>query len=141
MPISKAGAYWEGDLKSGRGNMNVASGKFDSDFSAGARFEGKPGTNPEELIGAAYAGCFSMALSNMLDQAGHTPKRIQTSAKVHMEKDADGFSITLIELETQGKVPGISEEAFREHANEAKDNCPVSKALTGVEKQITATLE
>lgn len=141
MSVSKAGAFWEGDLKNGRGNMNVASGKLDSDFSAGSRFKGEPGTNPEELIGAAYAGCFSMALSNMLDEAGRTPKRIQTSARVHMEKSADGFAITLIELDTQGEVPGLSEEAFREHANEAKKSCPVSKALAGVEKRVTAKLD
>ena len=141
MPIRKANASWEGNLNSGTGHMRVGSGKFDSDFSAGTRFGEEPGTNPDELLGAAYAGCFSMALSNMLDQAGYKPKRIETSAKVHLEKIDDGFAIKRIELDTTGEVPDIDENEFQKHVENAKENCPVSQALTGVEKTVTSTLK
>lgn len=141
MPTSKASAWWQGDLKSGSGHMRTGTGKFDSDFTAGARFKGEPGTNPEELLGAAYAGCFSMALSNLLDEAGHTPNRIDTTAKVLLEQVEDGFKIKLIELTTEGDVPNIDKDMFEKYVDEAKDNCPVSLALTGVEKRVNSTLK
>jgi osmotically inducible protein OsmC len=140
MPIRNADVLWQGDLKSGKVRMVVESSAFYSEFNTGMRFQEDPGTNPEELLGAAYAGCFSMALSNLLDGAGFTPKRIRTSAKMHLEKVENGFKIELIELNVQGAVPGIDDETFANYAGEAKDNCPVSQALTGVEKQVTTTV-
>jgi len=117
--------------------MRMASGAYEGRYSFGSRFEEAPGTNPEELIAAAHAGCFSMALSLVLGNAGVQPERIETTAKVHIEKVDGGFSITRIDLSTQARVPGIDEAAFREHAETAKQNCPVSKALAGTEIRLT----
>jgi osmotically inducible protein OsmC len=113
MPIRKAEAVWEGNFKNGKGKMKFGSGAFEGNYSVASRFEEGPGTNPEELIGAAHAGCFSMALSLILDQAGFTAERIRTSARVHIDKVGEGFKITTIELETDGTVPGIDEETSR----------------------------
>ena len=140
MPTRRAEAEWKGDLKGGRGTMALGSGAYEGRYSFGSRFEEDPGTNPEELIGAALAGCFSMALSGALGRGGHTPESVATKAKVHIEKVGDGFSITRIELTTEARVPGIDEAAFRETAEGAKKNCPVSKALTGVEITLDARL-
>jgi osmotically inducible protein OsmC len=120
--------------------MALGSGAFEGQYSYGSRFESGTGTNPEELIGAAHAGCFSMALAGILGRAGHDPEAVETSARVHLDKAGDGFAITTIELATQVSVPGISDEEFQRHAEDAKRNCPVSGALTGVEIKLEARL-
>ncbi len=140
MPLRSASAVWEGDLKSGKGRMRLGSGAYEGAYSFASRFEDGTGTNPEELIGAAHAGCFSMALSAGLGQAGFTPKRVQTKATVHLEKAAEGFKIGRIELHTEAEVPGIDPDKFREQAESAKKNCPVSKALAGVHIVLDAKL-
>jgi osmotically inducible protein OsmC len=136
----KAEARWEGDLRGGRGRIKLGSGAFEGNYSFGTRFEGAPGTNPEELLGAAHAGCFSMALSLFLGNAGHPPTKIETAATVHLNKVGDGFSITGIDLATRGLVPGISAAEFQRMAEDAKANCIVSKALA-VPITLTATLD
>lgn len=140
MPVRKANAVWEGSLKEGHGTVALGSGAYEGRYSFGSRFEEAGGTNPEELIGAAHAGCFSMALSAGLGRSGYTPKRVATSAKVHLEKVGEGFKITRIELDNESEIPGIDESAFQEHANKAKEGCPVSQALAGVEISLNARL-
>ncbi len=140
MLIRTAEALWEGGLKKGKGKMKVGSGAFEGGYSFGSRFEQAKGTNPEELIGAAHAGCFSMALSMILEEAGYTVDRIRTKARVAIDKVGEGFKITTIDLETEGVVPGIDEAVFREKAEAAKKGCPVSMALTGVEIRLAAKL-
>ena len=140
MPVRKAHAQWNGSLPDGNGMMALGSGAFEGQYSFGSRFEEGTGTNPEELIGAAHAGCFSMALSGVLGRAGVTPESIETDARVHLDKGDDGFSITRIELSTTGSVPGLSAEDFERHAQEAKAGCPVSRALRGVEIALEAKL-
>lgn len=140
MPIRTSEAMWEGNLIKGKGKMKLGSGAFEGSYSFGSRFENAPGTNPEELIGAAHAGCFSMALSMILDQAGYKAEQIHTIARVHIDKVGEGFKITTIELETEGKVPGIDERTFGEKAEAAKKGCPVSMALTGVDIRLQARL-
>ena len=140
MPVRKASAVWEGDIRGGSGKVSLGSGAFEGPYSFGSRFEEGAGTNPEELIGAAHAGCFSMALSGGLGRGGHTPKRIATSAKVHIEKVGEGFSITRIELDCEAEVPGIDEATFLDFANKAKEGCPVSKALAGTQISLNAKL-
>ena len=137
MPVRSATAEWSGTLREGQGTMRMASGAYEGRYSFGSRFEEAPGTNPEELIAAAHAGCFSMALSAGLSRAGIQPERIETTAKVHLEKAGEGFAITRIDLATEGRVPGIDEATFREHAEAAKQNCPVSKVLAGAEIRLT----
>lgn len=141
MPARTAEARWEGTLKDGKGTMRFGSGAYEGQYSFASRFEEGTGTNPEELIGAAHAGCFSMALSSAITKAGHTPERISTTAKVYLEKVGEGFSITRIELTTDGSVPGLSAEDFQTFAEGAKANCPVSRALAGVDISVTATLQ
>ncbi len=131
-----ATAHWEGDLRSGTGSMRLGSGAFEGPFSFRTRFEDAPGTNPEELLGAAHAGCFSMALSHALATAGKPPKRIDTTAVVHLE----GLAITKIDLTTRGDVPGLTAAEFQAAAEDAKTNCIVSKALA-VPITLKATLE
>jgi osmotically inducible protein OsmC len=131
MAISKASAQWDGTLKAGKGTMKPAHAA-EIPFSFGSRFEGQPGSNPEEVIGAALAGCFSMALSVGLEQAGAPPKTIRTSASVKLEKDGEGFSITTIELVTEANVPGLDAAKFQSIAEATKKGCPVSKALAAV---------
>lgn len=140
MLVRTAEAKWEGGLKKGKGKMRLGSGAYEGSYSFGSRFEHAPGTNPEELIGAAHAGCFSMALSMILEQAGYTVDHIHTKARVTIDKVGDGFKITTIDLETEGLVPGIDEAVFREKAEAAKKGCPVSMALTGVEIRLAAKL-
>jgi len=140
MPTRNAHAVWEGDLKGGNGTMKFGSGAFEGAYSFGSRFEEGTGTNPEELIGAAHAGCFSMAFSGGLGKAGHTPKRVSTDAKVHLEKVGEGFSITKVVLNMEAEVPGIDENQFNEIAEGAKKNCPVSRALGGVDIELNAKL-
>ena len=132
--IRKADAIWKGSLKEGLGSVKLGSGKFEGNYSFSSRFEKGEGTNPEELIGAAHAGCFSMALSLMLSDEGNEPEEINTTAEVDILPDQGGFAIKSIHLKTKAKVPGIDKEQFLKHANAAKENCPVSKALKGVDK-------
>lgn len=142
MPERLGEAVWEGDL-SGQGKVSLGSGAFSGPYSAKSRFEneeGTPGTNPEELIGAAHAACYSMALSVGLARAGHIPTRVHTKARVHLERLDSGFSITRIDLTTEAEVPGIGEDAFQEEAARAKVNCPVSMALAGTEIALDAKL-
>ncbi|WP_288502065.1 OsmC family protein, partial [uncultured Pseudomonas sp.] len=125
-----ASAVWQGGLKDGKGQISTESGALkQAPYGFNTRFEGTPGTNPEELIGAAHAGCFSMALSMMLGEAGFTPERIDTHAEVSLDKQADGFAITAVHLTLKATVPGASEAQFQEIANKAKAGCPVSKVL------------
>jgi osmotically inducible protein OsmC len=137
MAIRSSSAEWKGTLKEGAGTMKLGSGAFEGPYTFASRFESGPGTNPEELIGAAHAGCFSMFLAALLANAGYTPTRIATSARVHL---GAGPTITLIELTTQAEVPGLSEADFQEHAEAAKKGCPVSKALAGPEIKLQAEL-
>lgn len=137
MAIRESMAVWNGDLNEGKGTMRLGSGAYEGEYSKASRFEDGPGTNPEELIGAAHAGCFSMFLSAILSDAGHVPVNIRTAAKVHL---GSGPRIRLIELDTIGDVPGIDEETFLEFAGKAKTGCPVSQALASVEIRMTARL-
>jgi len=141
MPVRTAQARWQGKIKEGKGSMKLGSGAFEGNYSFGSRFEDSPGTNPEELIGAAHAGCFSMALSLFLENAGYTPEVIDTTAKVNIEKEGEGYKITRIELETEADVPGMDKEEFQEQARSAKEKCPVSRALAGTEITLTARLK
>lgn len=140
MPTRTANATWNGGLKGGNGRMALGSGAFEGGFSFKTRFEDEPGTNPEELIGAALAGCFSMALSAELEKAGHPAKRVSTSAKVILQMLDSGPTIGRIELTTEADVPGIDEDVFQEKAAGAKKNCPVSRALAVPEIVLDATL-
>jgi len=137
MPVRTTSAEWKGTLKEGAGTMKVGSGAYDGPFTYASRFESGPGTNPEELVGAALAGCFSMFLAALLTGAGFTPTRIVTTAKVHLD---EGPTITLIELNTQAEVPGLADADLQKHAEIAKKNCPVSKALAGPEIRLQAHL-
>ena len=133
MPTRKAEAVWEGNLRQGHGTMKMASGAYEGPFSFSSRFEEGKGTNPEELIAAAHAGCFSMALSAGLAGAGFTPQNVHSTASVHIDKVGDGFQITHIDLYTEAVVPGIGEEQFQDIAEATKKGCPVSRALSAVE--------
>ncbi len=140
MPTKKANATWRGTLQEGDGTMSTESGAYEGEFSFAKRFGDEPGTNPEELIGAAHAGCFSMAFANELDEAGFPADEVSTEASVHLE---DG-SITRIDLVTEAQVPDVDDDQFQEIANEAKEGCPVSRALTGgsiAEITLDATLQ
>ena len=137
----KAHAQWNGGLKGGNGTVSVASGLFkDGAYSFSTRFEDGKGTNPEELIGAAHAGCFSMAFSAELEGAGFSPQQVATAAEVQLEKQGDGFAITGIHLISEAKVPGIDSAKFQEIANGAKSGCPVSQALKAVPITLEAKL-
>jgi osmotically inducible protein OsmC len=141
MPTHKAEAEWKGNLAQGSGRLRVGSGAFDGPYSFKSRFEeGQSATNPEELIGAAHSGCFTMALVAQLSRAGLTPTRIRTSAKVKLEKVGEAFAITRIDLETEADIPGIDDATFQKQALDAKQNCPVSKALAGTEVHLNAKL-
>ena len=140
MPVRISEAEWNGDLMHGEGRLKLGSGAYEGSYTFKSRLENGPGTNPEELLGAAHAGCFSMALSAMLAGAGFTPKSVRTTAKVHFDKDGDGFAIKLIELDTEVDAPGISAEEFEKQAAGAKAGCPVSKALAGTEITLNAKL-
>jgi len=137
MAIRESSAVWKGNLAEGEGSMRLGSGAYEGAFSRASRFEDGPGTNPEELIGAAHAGCFSMYLALILSKAGHIPTRIDTTARVHL---GEGPKITLIELSTVGEVPGIDENTFIDFAEQAKKGCPVSQALAAVDMRLTARL-
>lgn len=142
MPARKAEAEWKGNLAQGSGRLKVGSGAFDGPYSFKSRFEeGESATNPEELLGAAHAGCFTMALTAQLTRAGFTATRIHTTANVKLEKVGESFAITQIGLETEAEVPGIDDATFQKYALDAKQNCPVSKALSGTEIHMTAKLK
>ena len=140
MLTRKGTGIWEGDLAHGKGTISFGDGAFTAPYSFLSRFENGSGTNPEQLISGAHAGCFSMALSHELDQAGFTPTRVQTEARVRMDKVDGGFKIVRIDLVTEAVVPGISQEKFLEIANMAKSGCPVSQALAAVPITLDATL-
>jgi osmotically inducible protein OsmC len=135
-----AEAEWKGSLTEGSGFMKLGSGAFEGRYSFKSRFENGEGTNPEELIAAAHAGCFSMAFALMLGQAGFTPRRIHTTAKTHIERAGEGFKITHIDLETEAEIPGIDDKRFQEQAQAAKQGCPVSQALAGTQITLKARL-
>jgi lipoyl-dependent peroxiredoxin len=131
MPTSNASAVWEGLLRSGRGHFAAGSKAFQGDYTFKTRFEGAGGTNPEELIAAAHAACFSMALSGVLEKSGTAPTKISTTAACTVEKAGEGFKITRMRLETRGEVPGLDQAGFAKAAETAKEGCPVSGALKG----------
>jgi osmotically inducible protein OsmC len=141
MPTRNAEAEWKGNLAQGGGQLKLGSGAFSGPYTFKSRFEdGQSATNPEELIGAAHAGCFTMALVAQLSRQGITPTRVHTNAKVKLEKVGEAFAITRIDLETDADIPGINDAAFQKVANDAKQNCPVSKALAGTEIHLNAKL-
>ena len=141
MPTHKAEAEWKGNLAQGSGRLKLGSGAFDGPYSFKSRFEeGQSATNPEELIGAAHAGCFTMALTAQLSRKGITPTRIHTGAKVHLEKVGESFAITKIELDTEAQIQDIDDATFQKLALDAKQNCPVSKALAGTSIHLNAKL-
>ena len=135
MPVRKAEARWEGSLQEGKGNMRM--GAWEGPYSFTSRFEDGTGTNPEELIAAAHAGCFSMAFSGALGRAGFTPNSVSTSAAVHINRTDEGFRVQKIELTTEADVPGIEDAQFQEIADNAKKNCPISVLLSGGSAEIT----
>src|SRR5262245_55585702 len=132
MPVRNAKAQWMGDLTAGRGTLKLGSGSYEGAYNFSSRFENGTGTNPEELIAAAHAGCYSMALSAELGKAGFKPTNISTQAKVSIDRDSSGFSITKITLDCEAQVPGIDKKKFQEIAEATKNGCPVSKALKSV---------
>jgi osmotically inducible protein OsmC len=140
MPARTANARWEGGLKGGKGNMRFGGGAFEGQYSFSSRFEEGTGTNPEELIAAAHAGCFSMAFSGALERAGYPPNSVDTVATVHISPADGGFKISRIDLVCSADVPGIEKDAFQEAAQGAKAGCPVSKALAAVEITLEASL-
>jgi len=141
MAVRVANAEWRGNLPKGSGTLETETGAVKRTYSFASRFEEGVGTNPEELIAAAHAGCFSMAFANGLAQAGFEPESIKTTARAHLEKGPDGFGISRIQLECVGQVPGIQVEDFQKYATEAKEGCPVSRALSATPIELTATLE
>jgi osmotically inducible protein OsmC len=137
-----ASAVWEGGIKDGKGSISTQSGVLrDAPYGFRSRFEEGPGTNPEELIGAAHAGCFSMALSLMLGETGLVPDNIRTTAEVTLDKTADGFEISAVHLTVKARVPGTDAATFEGIAGKAKEGCPVSKVLKGADITMDATLE
>jgi osmotically inducible protein OsmC len=134
-------AHWEGDIRAGSGRVRLGSGAYEGPYSFNSRMADGAGTNPEELLAAAHAGCFTMALDLFLTEAGHPPTSLDTSAAVHLARGDDGFSIPKIELTVTGVVPGIDQAKFHELAERAEKNCPVSKALAGSTITLTATLK
>ena len=135
-----ATAEWKGDLMSGGGTVALGSGAYEGKYSFATRFEEQPGTNPEELLGAAHAGCFSMALANSLAKAGFAATSVKTTASVHLGKDDKGFLITRIDLDVVAAVPGVDNATFQEHATNTKTGCIISRALAANEITLTATL-
>lgn len=140
MAVRQAKAVWEGNLKDGKGSITLDNGGFQATYSFKSRFEEGPGTNPEELIAGALAGCFSMALAHTLAEAGYKPQKITSAAKARLGAVSNGFAINIIELETEAIVPGIEAAKFRQYAEEAKKNCPVAKALAGTKIELRARL-
>jgi len=140
MPTRRARATWQGGLKSGKGRFEASSGAFSAPYTAGTRFGSDPGTNPEELLAAAHAACFSMALALALEKEGHPPEEVRTEAACTVEQEAGGFRITKMELSTRVRAPGLDRALFDRAAAGAKAGCPVSKALAGLEITLDAQL-
>jgi osmotically inducible protein OsmC len=140
MPTRKASAEWKGGLKEGQGNLKLGSGVYEGPYSFRSRFEEGDGTNPEELIGAAHAGCYAMALSGALQKAGHEPRRISATAAIELDMSGDAPTIRSSTLDVEAEVPGIDEETFLEHAEGAKTGCPVSRALGAIDIRLNASL-
>ena len=140
MPTRTASAEWRGGLRGGSGSYK-GQGALGGSYTFGSRFEEAAGSNPEELLAAAHASCFSMFLAGVLEKNGSPAESIATTARCTVEKVGDGFTITRMQLDCRGRVPGIDEAKFREHAETAKKGCPVSRALTGLELQVQASLE
>lgn len=140
MPIRTAQAQWQGTLKDGEGTMTLGSGAFEGRYSFDSRFESGTGTNPEELLGAAEAGCFSMALAGNLTEAGYPPQRVNTTADVHINRTESGWAIPRIDVRTEAEVPGLAEEEFQRIAETTKRTCPVSQLLTGAQITLEAKL-
>ena len=140
MIVRTSSAQWQGDLKQGKGSLELGSGVYKGPYSFRSRFADGTETNPEELIAAAHAACYSMALAHGLSSAGHVPTSVKTSAKVHLEQQGAGFAITLIELVTEAAVPGLDNAAFQKAAEETKQGCPISKALSATPMTLTAKL-
>ncbi|ABE58514.1 OsmC family protein [Chromohalobacter israelensis] len=142
MSIEKTGsAHWQGSLKRGKGTVSTQSGALkDNPYGFNTRFEGEPGTNPEELIAASHASCYSMALSMILGEAGHDPDDVRTEATVTLDKDDSGFKVTKVNLVTRAKVPGIDQAGFDDAAQKAKEGCPISRLLNA-EITLDARLE
>ena len=142
MPVRTAEAKWKGTITEGAGSIKLGSGAFEGAYSFASRFgeDGKAGTNPEELLGASHAGCFTMALDAALSRAGFVPTSLHTTAKVRLDKVGESFSITKIELTTDAEIPNIADEEFQKIALDAKQNCPISKALAGTEIHLVAKL-
>lgn len=140
MAIRKANAVWFGDLPKGKGTMRFGGGAFEGQYSFSSRFEEGTGTNPEELVAAAHAGCFSMAFANSLAKAGFTPTSVSTETVLHFEKTEPGFTITTSELHCTAVVPGIDKPTFEKLADEAKNGCPISRALSSTKVVVFAKL-
>ncbi len=141
MAVRVASAEWKGNLPKGSGTLETETGAVKGNYSFASRFEEGAGTNPEELIAAAHAGCFSMAFANGLAKAGFEATSIRTTANAYLENGPDGFGISRIRLECVGVVPGIDAATFEEHAQSAKVGCPISKALSATPIELSATLE
>ena len=142
MPTRQASAHWDGDIKRGAGKVKLAASGIEAPYSFASRFESGTGTNPEELLGASHAGCYTMALTFALSGSGHAPTSIDTTASVHLSQVEGGFAISKIDLETVGVVPGIDDATFQKFAEDAKKGCPISKALASVpEITLKATLK
>lgn len=131
---------WEGDVAKGHGDITTASGKVSASYSFGTRFSGDPGTNPEELLAASHAACFTMATSAVLTRAGHPPTSLETTATVHLEREGEGWKVPQIELAITGVVPGVSAAEFETYAKQAEASCPISKALRAVPISLRSTL-
>jgi lipoyl-dependent peroxiredoxin len=140
MPTRTSSARWQGTLKEGAGSLALGSGAFEGSYSFPSRFESGQGTNPEELLAAAHAACYSMALANALSQAGHTVNSVETTAAVHLDKGDSGVAITRIDLTTRGDVPGLDEAEFVKQAEATKSGCIVSRALSAVDMTLDAKL-
>ncbi len=140
MPVRHADAEWEGTLQDGKGAMRFGSGAFEGQYTFESRFEEGSGTNPEELIAAAHAGCYSMAFAGGLTRADHVPDSVHTTAHVHVDRQDGGFAITRVELECEARVPDIDEGMFQQIAEATKSDCPVSRALSAVPIDLRATL-
>ena len=136
MPVRSASAVWNGTLKEGAGRMRLGGGAYEGPYSYSSRFEDGPGTNPEELVAAAHAGCFSMFLAAQLTNAGSPPSEVRTTAKVHLNEGR----INIVELETEASVPGISDEAFQKHVEKSRTDCPISRTLAATEIRAQAKL-
>ncbi len=141
MAARTADAVWQGGLQDGQGTMKMASGAYEGAYSFRSRFADGAGTNPEELIAAAHAGCFSMALSNQLEEAGHEDPAVQTTALVHLEQLPAGFTVTRVDLTTTGTVDGLDAEGFVAYAEKAKETCTVSRLFSSAEITVSATLQ